>query len=1656
MNRVNVVVSKSIEEIVVSIRALNKKGRYLDAFVLAEENWGPIDSWQGLEKQILAIRLYSNLGGERKSDALLLRLWRQNRLHPELNYRMLFYKINRLGPILAKEFLETNENAIAKDKSLIPEILAFKSIIQRSFKNYSDTERLLDEAENLSDQDNWIASLKIQLLVELNDLKLAEKQAISLLKKNVGAYNLKVLSNIIIKDRGSKFAIEQYHHYINQIQTVDCWLDLARLYANLHDWENCETAVSQFLSKRIFEDKLDNRIVRTLQGQIAAYKGDTDTAIAMLSTLNVNYWNIVCENLKTNGSKVDKKILEVPFLRQEHMTCAPTTLAALSKFWGVDVTSKEIADEICFDGTPDTKERQWLKDNGFYFKEFELDSQLAYQLIDNNIPFALVTTAGLSSHLQAVIGHNRQHGTLYLMDPSEPVMQEILCAEMIESEAFNGARCIAFVPTDKKDLLEQFHFPYSNLFEIYNQFSLAKEQNDFQSAQKASNQLEALEPSHRLTLLLQRSLAIWNNDNDRLLKINGELLKRYENETILLSSKFYCLRDLGKREKGLNEARDYLSEHADLDLLCSLFFEVYDLQEYNELTVSWLKKLKVQGCYSAYAHWSIANYYWSKQKHDEANEYYRYAYCLNQTDSQYIESYFKASRHLNKQQQTIDFLIERYNKYQQSSAIPAISVFRAYELLDQEHIGFDYLFSALKQHSSDIELLLFLANKLTSYGLFEKLEEIRPLLQNRLDPVDYLEIVAIRDEKLGDVHDALDFYKRMFDKSPFVSKYAQGYFRILLKIGDTNTLNSVLETLYKENQNNSVIHEYVSDWHQDPKFQHTVLTHFVKIRPDYGVARRQLIDLKLQLGLLDESVQLAQNTCSKINGEMINHSYLAKCFLKVGKFKEARKEARYVLSVAIDNDLAFSILLQASRTNKEKVESLRFVLQEIEQQVVFGDAIWNFWFDAKAILETHELEKFVDHCLTVHGDLWFSYCVSSLFYKQTGDIEKAKKLLLEGSVKFPLLARIYFDLGKLYEVQGDFENTIINYQKALRINPGWSEVAKELSTVYEKQNDVTSASEVICKTLKHNSHDGILYGYLADLLIKNEDDAAALNALEKAVQLETDYRWAWNSLVNVCNRLNKQEHPLEFANTLARNAPFKASVWRDLAYLTNNHESKLALFDRSISCDKYFVPTYKDKVQYYNGLGDYQAAFEVLSSTPWNDELPIELGVVKAELYTDVGQIKNAKETLKSILFNVHGYSYIWKSLFNLFDKEMDVDDFVHCCHKSVEQNRHDPEILCYAGEMLERVESQIDETANYLLRAYQLAPNDQYIVLTYVDNLMKCSKFEEALSVLTEFEQFNQDSYSNTRKIKVMCRLNNSKEAFQIFQQMLLNNEENYWCLNESFTHLSNDYTFEQLELLFDKPKLSKKQAFFIASKRIEKDQSSYAKFLKYIKTIDNEAVWSGSCLALFEYWNEQNIAPRKDVINANYSRILTDKDLVAQLGVGYLNNSDFSNMLNLFRNIQCEEELPAFSLYHFSLALQYSNCWDEATRIIQLGLSKEPDFTIHNIKLWYAYDQVRNGISIDDLDLELIDYHELIESERYVYCTLKVIQELGDEHLDGNQQKLMPYLRKCQQDYQLVSDNYLSQSAKFTLKQYLKSRISCQDFFSKMKMRFWLFNNV
>ena len=143
---------------------------------------------------------------------------------------------------------------------------------------------------------------------------------------------------------------------------------------------------------------------------------------------------------QVNGAGKRQVLMDVPFVKQHHATCAPATLAAVSAYWSVPAEHLEIAEEICYDGTPAHSQRRWAEQHGFVTREFRVTWEAVVALIDRRVPVLLGTLGPEMGHMQAVVGYDSLRRTLHDPRPVAPNRRILRGHAVCQPEGTRAAR----------------------------------------------------------------------------------------------------------------------------------------------------------------------------------------------------------------------------------------------------------------------------------------------------------------------------------------------------------------------------------------------------------------------------------------------------------------------------------------------------------------------------------------------------------------------------------------------------------------------------------------------------------------------------------------------------------------------------------------------------------------------------------------------------------------------------------------------------------------------------------------------------------------------------------------------------------------------------------------------------------------------------------------------------------------------------------------------------------------------------------------------------------------------------------------------------------------------------------------------------------------
>ena len=339
-----------------------------------------------------------------------------------------------------------------------------------------------------------------------------------------------------------------------------------------------------------------------------------------------------------------------------------------------------VAEAICYDGTPNHRERSWAEQNGFRALEFTVTWSAAVAVLDRGIPFTLTTVETQSAHLQAVIGYDAKRGTLIVRDPTMPADPREALARALPQRGYRsvGPRGLALVPEALAHKFDGLALPEASLYDEHHRLQTALQVHDRERAAHAHDALRAAAPGHRLELMARQALAQYDADPAGVLATIEELLEQFPDDMNLRLGQLGYMRTLGRRDERLACYQELCSRPAADPVLCRQYAQELqaDAREHETVVRLITRALRARPV-DAFSFWTLAEVRWRERRFGEALELYRFATCLNDKDEVLARSYWVAARHLHREDESLKFLEGRFRRYAARSAQPARTLYGA-------------------------------------------------------------------------------------------------------------------------------------------------------------------------------------------------------------------------------------------------------------------------------------------------------------------------------------------------------------------------------------------------------------------------------------------------------------------------------------------------------------------------------------------------------------------------------------------------------------------------------------------------------------------------------------------------------------------------------------------------------------------------------------------------------------------------------------------------------------------------------------------------------------------------------------------------------------------------------------------------------------------
>jgi tetratricopeptide (TPR) repeat protein len=1354
-------------EVLERVRELYGRGLCLQAYTLAQ-HVGPLAAWTGTAARILAGRLAIHLGAPRLTFWHHFRAWRADPTDPEACYYHARALLERRGPLRTWEFLRRQGELLEAPVPIRADWLGFHACVLARLRDFDAAEEWLARADALAPARPWLC-IERSLLLELQDRYeeslAAAQQALTLQPwYRPGVQSVAHVLQLLDRDQE---ALELLLEGASRLESGLVVAQLALLQTELGHYQDAQRSYERLAELSPLLDKDMGRWLAARRSDAAYYAGDLATAALRAREVEGDeFYAGLAERLEKADDGGKRVLLPVGFVRQHYKTCAPATLAAISRFWEMPAEHLEIAGEICYDGTPAHSERRWAEEHGWLPREFTVTRQSARGLLDRGAPFTLTMVETTFAHLQAAIGYDSRRDTLLVRDPYQRYFGEYATDPFLKRYQATGPRGMVLVPKTNADLLDGIELTDAALYDHLYRLLRALQEHRRDEARQAKEDLHAAAPGHRLAWEARRVLAIYDANPTELLTAIEGLLRLYPDDGVLQLQKTSCLRELARREECLSFLKG-LCDKAGCD---PVFWQMYaqeltpDARQHPEVIRLLRRYLRVRpGDARGYA--ALAGVLWAQRRFEPALELYRWAACLEDKDEGLAQSYFLAARHLRQTETALTFLRDRFARFGDRSGQPARTLSWALSQLGDATAACEVLDKALALRPDDGDLLLYAAQVWAGNGDLERGVALLAAAEPRCRRASWLRAAANLALFRSELSEALRLWREVLQVEPLALDAHREATRLLAETeGRTAALEHLRQACVRF-PHHYQLHFLLVQWLQEdgPLATEPVVRHILDSHPTDAWAHRELVLILTDTGRLDEAaaeLKIAEGL------EPANPSYftvLAHLGTVTGRIEEAKEAYRQAIRLSVDNSFAIAELIALCDSHAERREALAFVEQELVKQVVFGDGLLTFREQARFTLNPEELLALLQKGLSARPDLWHAWSAVIRQLADMGRLDEALDLAQQATARFPLLPALWLDLAIVCKARQDQEGEADALAHALQINPAWSVAARQLADLQRRQGQLDKAKATLEEAIRRTPLDYVNFGCLAELLWQMGEKETALDNVQKALRLSPGYNWAWGALRSWSQALGKPEVGTEFARDLCRRRGGEARSWLMLARTLARPEDldeRLSALDRALALNPRLADAHDLKAELLAGVGRFDEAEAACNASLWAGRPPLVLRGRAAWVVAQRGNVAEAVRRMRAVLAEDSEYYWGWEQLASWLRNSGTPAEYLEAAQMLVRLAPDDPISLGYLGEAQIRNGNKEAGKNNYR-RALELAPDYAFAAYALFDAQLADGELDEAAQTLTLMERYG-GPYVRARAVQLAARRGDKEAARQ------------------------------------------------------------------------------------------------------------------------------------------------------------------------------------------------------------------------------------------------------------------------------------------------------
>lgn len=1627
-------VLESPQQLLTEVESLYLHGRYLDAYARAAE-MGPLALWRGLKPRILAGKLARMLGDGRLANVLHYLAWREHRDSSRaLSYYLRNY-FSRNGLLKTLRFIDRYEALFAAD-SVTADLLAFQAFLYAYHRDFTRADTLMAQALARGSDNPW-THVEHAYLLELEDDYDAALEAVERALELVPYYRAAIQQKVHLLQLCGRDAesLDCLRQAATHLQSEGVESQLLTYHQEHEQQEKIQATLERIESLVPLKSK---RFDQWLAGNLCNLyylQGDHLAAAEQAELSDNHYYRQIAAALRKHQGAGRRKRLRVEFIRQRHMTCGPATLSALCGYFGRPVEQQAIIDSIWYAGTRDYDERKWASENGWHVAEFSLDWQSARDIIDAGIPCAIATQEADSAHLQALTGYDEQMEVLFIRDPYHQFEQEFLQQPFFEKYGPFGPRALVIVPEERRAELEQISLPERDSWDTLFAIRDALQQYQREEAQQLFSRQFGAAPDSDLATQARREMGWYDNNMEEVAAVDAVMFARYPDNHRIKLNQLYSLNRLSHRDSYL-QLLEQEGEKPDahlslLTLYAEALYEDGRQQQRAEALLQDVLKLapRLASAYQAYAYLC-----WSQRRYVESEQLYRIAASLDEAEEGYALDYFRLSRLNRHSDEVLAWLQQRFERNAEKSPYPAMTLYRAHELQNHEHLGLEILQQAVDRRPDDGELLLYYADALIDNGELEAADTALQQARDRASSGRWLLVAARHAARRQEYQQALDLFNELVASEPLNYRAHNEIVRLLRDLhGEEHAIEHMAQLCQRFPSNMRLHEEYIELLqHEQPQLAQRELATLIARQPNYGYAHRLLADLLIQDDRYEEAWQSLQRAAEIDAKQPGLYNLYGDYHARRGEHQEAMEHYRKVIALNADNEYAINALMRLCHSSAEKREQLAYLLQQLMAQTTHGDGLLSYQYEAHNILPQEELLATLREAWQLRPDLWQTWSTLIIELRDGGELEQALELARQSAERFPLLPRTHLDLAHVYKRLNDSEAQREALQQALRISPRWESALMELADNYERSGEYDQELEMLTAAVAANPNSSRMHGYFADALWRHGEQEQAISAIRRALELAPGYDWAWNQLREWTEHLAEEWLVEQTARAVVKRKPGLPQAWYYLAQAVVPLDEKLQALDRAIACNPNYLPAYEEKTELLVNHNRFSEARQVIDSYDRGHGIPVSLRSYLPWMEYRLGELDKAITSLKAMLEDEPAYYGGWNMLASWCAANERPGDFLLACKRLVALQPDSSDAHMRLADALQE-NNQTDEAKAALQAALRIMPQHEGAAIRLFDLQLEGGELEaarETLQLLRLHISPENEGYLLTREIQLETRCGDRGETFAIYHRLARTRRENPWFFTTSWEAINEAGWTEELdqandELVQDLTDINPAFASLWAEQQHEGKSEEWKLSERSVaRLLEMGRAGHRVVEDYLTYLHRIGSIMRLNrLIKRHREELMQNQESLLNVAFIFASQGRYADNIQWMANWREMQNPPAWALNNYAISLREKQYWERHYEVLQRIMPIVSDELASAVRTWLALESWLHGDLQTMQDLyPLIEAEELSNDNFYAFILLHAVVEFESSHdlsADERLSRIIAILREGHRDYHTLHEN-------------------------------------